>query len=68
MWLAYPHKMIYLPTPVGFGTTTTKQLGFLCLTSTPLKPRVQLFFLIKGQYYPSVEDDKRNEKKERALC
>ena len=56
-YLACPHKVIHLPTPVGFGIT--KQLGFLCLTSTPLKPRVWLFFLTKRQYCPLVEDDKR---------
>jgi len=56
-YLACPYKVVHLPVPVGFGTT--KRLGFLYLTSAPLKPRVQLFFLTKGQCCSSVEDDKR---------
>ena len=56
-YLAHPHKVICLPAPVGFDTT--KWLGFLCLTSTFLKPRVQLFFLTKGWCCPLVEDEKR---------
>ena len=53
--------MIRLPAPVGFGTT--KWLGFLCLTSAFLKPRIWLFFLTKEQCYLSVEDDKKIRKK-----
>ena len=64
-YLARLHKVIHLPAPVGFGTT--KRLGFLCLTSAPLKPRVWLFFLTKGRCCPSVEDGKR-VKVERAQC
>jgi len=56
-YLSHLHKIIHLPVPVGFGTT--KWLGFLCLTSTPLKPRVWLFFLTKGQCCPSIKGDKR---------
>ena len=40
-----------------FGTN--KWLGFLYLISTPLKLRVWLFFLTKGQCYLLVEDGKR---------
>jgi len=56
-YLARSHKVIHLPAPVSFSTT--KQLGFLYLTSTSLKPKVWLFFLTKGQCYPLVEDEKR---------
>jgi len=55
-YLTCPHKVIHLPAPVGFGTT--KQLSFLYLTNVPLKPRVWLFFLTKGQCCPLVEDEK----------
>jgi len=50
---------------VGFGTT--KQLGFFCLTSAPLKPRVWLFFLTKEQCCLLVEDNKEM-RKEGGLC
>jgi len=56
-YLSRPHKVIHLSAPVDFGTT--KQLGFLCLTSTLFEPKVWLFFLTKGQCCPLVEDDKR---------
>ena len=55
--LTHPHKVIHLPAPVGFGTT--KRLGFSCLTSIPLMPRIWQFFLTKEWCCSSVEDGKR---------
>jgi len=44
-YLAHPQKRVRPPAPVSFGTT--ERLGFPLLVGTPLKPRVQLFFLTK---------------------
>ena len=48
------------------GFDATKQLSFPYLASVPLMHKAWQFFLTKGLYYPSVEDDKRVKRSRRA--